>query len=331
MINLNIESTVTSSLFDSVVKWDMLIIGGGPAGLNAALYAKRKGLTCGIITKDVGGQLHNTTDVDNYLGIKLIEGKDLSHQFANHIKSLDVPVYKDVYVEAINVVEPDFEVVLSDGKQLISKTVLIATGGMPRKLEIPGEETFANKGVSYCTTCDAPFFKDKRVIVAGGGNSAAEAVIDLSHWASHVTVVHRSQWRADRILLDKIEALSNVTVHLETQLLDVFGHDVMEGVTVYDKHTKNTRKITADGLFIEIGNIPKSKLVKGLVKTNDNGEILIDENQMTSVPGLYAAGDVTSQPYKQIIISTAEGAKASLAITNYLNQKYKEKSYAKII
>lgn len=331
MINLNLESTVTSSAFDTVLKWDLLIIGGGPAGLNAALYAKRKGLSAGIISKEIGGQLHNTTDVDNYLGYQLIEGKDLSHQFLNHIKSLEVPIYKDVNVVSIESLNPDFKIALSDGKTLYSKTVLMSTGGMPRQLDIPGEIAYANKGVSYCTTCDAPFFKDKHVIVAGGGNSAAEAIIDLTHWANHVTVVHRSQWRADKVLLDKIHQLDNVTIHLETQLLEVIGKATMTGVKVFDKQTKTSRIIEAEGLFIEIGNIPKSDLVKDLVKTNAQGEILVDENQMTSLPGLYAAGDVTNQAFKQIVISAADGAKAALAATQYLNQTYKENKNAKTI
>ncbi len=331
LINLNLESTVTSSDFDRVVKWDLLIIGGGPAGLNAALYAKRKGLTCGIISKEIGGQLHNTTDVDNYLGYKLIEGKDLSHQFVNHVNSLEVPIYKDVNVLSIEVMNPDFKISLDDGKVLYSKTLLMATGGMPKKLAVPGEEFYANKGVSYCTTCDAPFFKDKHVIVAGGGNSAAEAILDLSHWAQHITVVHRSQWRADKILLDKIYALNNVTVHLETQLLEVFGEAQMTGVKVFDKTTKQEKTIAAQGLFIEIGNLPKSHLVRDLVQTNPQGEIIVDENQMTSVPGLYAAGDVTQQVFKQIVISAADGAKAALAATQYLNQTYKENSNGEII
>lgn len=323
MFSFNVEKTSERSIFENQSFWDLIIVGGGPAGLNAGLYTKRKGLNVGIISYEIGGQLHNTSTVDNYLGYQYIEGKDLSDQFLSHINSLNIPILKHMKITSIEKIGSDFQLLLSDGKKLKSKTVLIATGGTPRKLNIEGEMTFANKGVSYCTTCDAPFFKDKHVIVAGGGNSAAEAVIDLVPWAKKITVVHRSKWRADQILLDKHKNIDKLNVHLNTQILNVYGQDKMLGVEVLDKSTGETYKIDADGLFIEIGTIPNSLLVKDLVTTNEIGEIIVDPNQMTSLPGLYAAGDVTEQPYKQIIISAAEGAKAALAITHYLNQTYK--------
>jgi thioredoxin-disulfide reductase len=323
MFSFSVEKTSDQSVFKSGSFWDLVVIGGGPAGMNAGLYAKRKGLKVGIITGEIGGQLHNTSTVDNYLGIKWIEGKDLSDQFLSHINSLDIPILKNVKMTHLEKVSQDFELTLSDGKKIKSKTVLIATGGAPRRLDIPGEDTYANRGVSYCTTCDAPFFKDKHVIVAGGGNSAAEAVIDLVPWAKKITVVHRSQWRADQILLDKHKSIEKLDVHLNTQILNVYGDDQMKGVEVLDKISGHTFKIDADGLFIEIGTVPNSKSVKALVKTNGRDEIMVDLNQMTSCPGLFAAGDVTDQPYKQIIISAAEGAKAALAINSYLNHTYK--------
>lgn len=323
MFSFNVEKTSERSIFENQSFWDLIVVGGGPAGLNAGLYAKRKGLKVGIISYEIGGQLHNTSVVDNYLGYQYIEGKDLSDQFLLHINSLDIPILKQIKITSIDKIGPHFQLVLSDGKQLKSKTVLIATGGAPRKLNIEGEMTYANKGVSYCTTCDAPFFKDKHVIVAGGGNSAAEAVIDLVPWAKKITVVHRSQWRADQILLDKHKNIEKLEVHLNTQILNVYGQEKMLGIEAFDKTTGKTFKIDADGLFIEIGTVPNSGLVKHLVATNEIGEIIVDKNQMTSVTGLYAAGDVTDQPYKQIIISAAEGAKAALAITQYLNQTYR--------
>ncbi len=320
MFDLSLNTTQKSTLFDTTDRWDLLIIGGGPAGLNAALYAQRKGLKVGLIAKDVGGQLHNTTDVDNYLGFQRLSGKALSEAFMSHVKSLDVPIHTDVFVTKVTRHDNAFSLQLSDGKSLLSKTILISTGSKPRKLNIPGEDSFANRGVSYCTTCDAPFFKDKHVIVSGGGNSAAEAVLDLSYWASQITVVHRSQWRADRILLDKIAKLPNVTIHLETQIIKVEGETMMHGVHVLDKATKSTRFISAEGLFIEIGTIPMSDLVKDVVTLNANHEIVVDAMQMSSIPGLFAAGDVTHQPFKQITIAAAEGAKAALAVTQYINQ-----------
>ena len=323
MFSFNVEKTSERTLFEDQSFWDLIVVGGGPAGLNAGLYAKRKGLKVGIISYEIGGQLHNTSTVDNYLGYQDIEGKALSDQFLSHINRLEIPILKHLKITSIEKKDPDFQLHLSDGKKLKSKTVLIATGGAPRKLNVDGEMTYANKGVSYCTTCDAPFFKDKHVIVAGGGNSAAEAVLDLVPWASKITVVHRSQWRADQILLDKHKKIEHLDVHLNTQILNIYGDEKMRGIEVLDKTTDKTFRIDADGLFIEIGTVPNSHLVKHLVKTNEKGEIIVDNNQTTSLPGLYAAGDVTDQPYKQIIISAAEGAKAALAITQYLNHTYK--------
>jgi thioredoxin-disulfide reductase len=323
MFSFSVEKTTKDSVFKTTKLWDTIVVGGGPAGLNGALYAKRKGLAVGVITKEIGGQLHNTSTVDNYLGFQNIEGKDLSHQFLNHTNSLEIPILKNVHIEKIKTVKPNFELLLSNGNILYTKTLLLTTGGSPRKLNIPGEMEFANKGVSYCTTCDAPFFKDKHVIVAGGGNSAAEAVLDLVPWASKITVAHRSQWRADQILLEKHKDISKLDVFLDTQIVSVYGSDKMEGIEVLDKKTNQKRRIQADGLFIEIGTIPNSHLVKDIVETNETGEIIVDHNQMSTYPGLFAAGDVTAQPFKQIIISAAEGAKAALAISQYLNHTYK--------
>jgi NADH-dependent peroxiredoxin subunit F len=318
MFDFQIQTKPIPQAFETILVWDLLIIGGGPSGMNTALYAQRKGLKVGIVTKEIGGQLHNTSTVDNYLGIPMIEGKDLSTAFLKHIEQLEVPIYLDVSIIKIEKENDLFILHLDNGTILKSKTILLSTGGQPRTLGIPGEKEFANKGVSYCTTCDAPFFKDKHVIVAGGGNSAAEAVIDLAPWASKITVVHRSQWRADAITLKKMAEIKHLTVFLETQILAVFGKSTMTGVKVLDKKTQQTRQIDADGLFVEIGLIPNSNLVKDFVKLSPKGEVLVDENFMTSVPGLFAAGDVTQHPFKQIVIAVGDGAKAALTIQQYL-------------
>jgi len=309
----------------------MLIIGGGPGGMNAALYAHRKGLKVGLITDEIGGQLHNTTDVDNYLGFGLVEGPKLSNAFLDHINSLDIPMLKNVKVKSMIHYAPDFELVLSNGVKLLAKTVVLATGGAPKKLSIPGEKAFVNKGVTYCATCDAPFFKDKHVIIAGGGNSAAEGVLDLVPWASKITVIHRSQWRADKVLLSKLTEVKNLDVHLESQLLEVVGETTMTGVKYLDKKTDETKTLEADGLLVEVGTVPNSGLIKEQVATNDLGEIVVDNQQKTSITGLYAIGDVTAQPHKQIIISAAEGAKAALVASQYLNKNYKERYHGEFI
>lgn len=318
MFDLQIQQRPVPEIFHTTDLWDLLVIGGGPAGLNAALYTQRKGLKVGVIAKEVGGQLHNTSTVDNYLGIPMIEGKDLSTTFLKHLEALEVPLYLDYWVTSIQKSHDVFFVTMDNGTVLKSKTLLFATGGQPKKLNIPGEATFANKGVSYCTTCDAPFFKGKHVLVAGGGNSAAEAVIDLAAWAKQITVVHRSQWRADQIILHKFNTIPNLDVYLETQILSIEGKENMEGVWVLDKKNQSKRLIKADGLFIQIGLLANSALVQGLVETNEKGEILVDDQWMTSVPGLFAAGDVTQHPFKQIVIAVGDGAKAALAIQQYL-------------
>lgn len=323
MFSLSLEKPSNQSLFSYHLHWDLIVIGGGPAGLNAALYAKRKGLNVGIVSKDLGGQLHNTSEVDNYLGFTLISAKDLIANFIKHIESLEVPLLSGVTVEKVTQHHFDYEILLSNGKTLLTKTILIATGGKPRQLGVKGEMEFANKGVSYCTTCDAPFFKGKHVIVAGGGNSAAEAVLDLVPWAKKITVIHRSNWRADDIILEKLKHVSNLEVHLNTQILEIIGQDKMSGVKVFDKIHQIEKNIEADGIFIEIGNVPKSELFKELILLNDHQEIIVDQNQRTSKNGIYAAGDITNQPHKQIIISAAEGAKAALDINYYLQHEYK--------
>jgi len=318
MFDLQIQKRSIPSIFEEINLWDILVIGGGPAGLNAALYAQRKGFKVAIISKDIGGQLHNTSTVDNYLGIPMTEGKHLSESFLKHIETLQVPLYLDVSVQSLTKVNDRFNIELDNGVRLTSKTILLATGGQPRQLGIPGEQQYANKGVSYCTTCDAPFFKDKHVIVAGGGNSAAEAVIDLAFWAKKITVVHRSQWRADKIILEQLNKLKQVTVHLETQLLRVEGDQSLKHVVVLDKKTNKESTIEADGLFIQIGLLANSTLVKDLVSLTPQGEVIVNQDFMSSMPGLFAAGDVTHHPFKQIVIAVGDGAKAALAIQQYL-------------
>jgi thioredoxin-disulfide reductase len=318
MFDLQIQKRVIPSIFDEVKLWDILVIGGGPAGLNAALYAQRKGFKVAIISKEIGGQLHNTSTVDNYLGIPMTEGKHLSDTFLKHLETLQVPLYLEVSVQSLKKIDNHFIIELDNGVTLTSKTVLLATGGKPRQLGIPGELEFANKGVSYCTTCDAPFFKDKHVIVAGGGNSAAEAVIDLAVWAKKITVVHRSQWRADKIILEQVNKLKQVTVHLETQLLRAEGDQILKRVVVLDKKTNKQSIIETDGLFIQIGLLANSTLVKDLVPLTHNGEVIVNQDFMTNLPGLFAAGDVTHHPFKQIVIAVGDGAKAALAIQQYL-------------
>lgn len=323
-LNFNVVSSKTARLLDADTIYDHLIIGGGPASLSAALYAARKGLKTGIIAKKIGGQLLNTSVVDNYLGITEISGEGLSDKFYQHVVSLDVPILQDVEVKDVYKENDMFFVKTNDQKTYQAKTLLLATGSNPRKLQVPGEQEFANKGVAYCAICDAPLFKDKRVIIAGGGNSAVEAAIDVAKWASDVIVVHRSEFRADKIILDKMFADPKITVFKQTQILEIAGDAMMRNVIVLDKQTNQTRSIDADGIFIEIGNVPNSGLFEHFVALNEFQEIIIDDRHQTSIPGCFAAGDVTTASYKQIIVSVADGAKAALAANEYINHHFSQ-------
>ena len=299
--------------------FDFVSIGGGPASYNASLYAKRKGLNVLIIAKKPGGQLLNTSSVDNYLGFKELSGEALYEQFHEHVKTLDISEINDQNVIHIDKNKDVFYLSLEDGSVVKSKTILIATGSNPRKLGVKGEVEFSNVGVAYCAICDAPLFKGKDVIIAGGGNSAVEAAIDVAKIAKHVTLVHRSQLRADKILVDKMNEQANIKVYLESQILEIEGDTKMRSIRVLDKQSNTEFRLEADGIFIEIGNIPNSDLVKNLVELNDRNEIIVNHKQETSLEGCYSAGDVTNTPYKQIIIATAEGAKAALAANEYIN------------
>ena len=321
MFDFNLNKSNSNSKFSSDLLWDTLIVGGGPSGLNAGLYLIRKGKNVGVLTSEIGGQLHNTSDVDNYIGLKKLKGSELSSSFLDHVNDLELPIMQDATVTNIVKQKNIFLITLESGIVLKSKTVLFATGGSPRKLNVPGEKTYQNKGVSYCTTCDAPFFKGKHVVVAGGGNSAAEAVIDLFPYASKISVIHRSQWRADQILLEKLRQIKDLDVHLNSQILEIKGdNNSMRSISFLDKNRNIEKEMNAEGLFIEIGNIPNSKIIRDLVETNSSGEIIVNDLQETSLIGLYASGDVTNQPFKQIIIATGEGAKAALSINKYLNK-----------
>jgi len=316
--NFNINSSYKPKINTDQI-FDFVSIGGGPASYNASLYAKRKGLNTLIIAKKPGGQLLNTSSVDNYLGFKELSGEALYEEFHNHVKTLDVLEINDQIVNTIEKIDNLFNLTLEDKRVIQSKTILIATGSNPRKLGIKGELEFANAGVAYCAICDAPLFKGKDVIIAGGGNSAVEAAIDVAKLARNVTLVHRSQLRADQIIIDKMNAQSNINVYLESQILEIEGDTKMRTIRVLDKLNNTEFRLEADGIFIEIGNIPNSDFVRDLVKLNDKNEIIINNKQETSLEGCFSAGDVTDTLYKQIIIATADGAKAALAANEYIN------------
>lgn len=285
------------------------------------LFIQKKGANVGIISKDLGGAVVDTSSVENYLGYKSLTGFELGQKFKEHVQELEVPIDEFQTVESIRVNEDKpKEVVLSDGSSYKSKTVIITTGSKPRKLGVPVEAEFTTKGVCYCAICDGPFFADEEVIVAGGGNTAVEAAIDLSKIASKVTIIHRSQFRADKILVDQLEKIENVEIHLNTEIKEIYGDKFFGGVKVLDKNNNEEYSIEASGIFIEIGYTPNSAPFKDLLELNEQGEIIVDKVGRTSIEGIYAAGDVTDTPYKQIIVAASEGAKCALVANEYLNK-----------
>ncbi len=314
-------STFNKKGLDASLLYDLLVIGSGPAGLNAALYAKRKGMNVAMISNKMGGQVMDTSVVENYLGIQDESGEGLVKKFTEHVNTLDIPTLKNAQVNRIEKGEDRIiSVSLSDGRLFKSKTLILATGSNPRKLGVEGEEEYLGRGVAYCAICDGPLFEGRDVVVAGGGNSAIEAAIDLSKMAKTVKVVHRSQLRADQIVIDKLKQTNNVEIFLEHQILSVQGEMLVSGIKVLDKNAGEEKVMPTDGLFVEIGYLPNNSLAKGLVALNKHGEIIVNAKNETNVPGIYAAGDVTDVPYKQIVISAGEGAKAALTANDYVNR-----------
>ncbi|KAF0223548.1 MAG: trxB3 [Erysipelotrichaceae bacterium] len=318
-LGFNLKEIKQSPKPNSSELYEILIIGGGPAGYNAALYAARKGRKVALIAKKSGGQLLNTSSVENYLGLSGLSGEELAYKFRSHVGELDVPILEDAEVISIDKIDELFVVTLGDKSMYRSKTLITTLGSTPRKLNVKGEIEYSNRGVAYCAICDAPLYKGKDVLIAGGGNSAVEAAIDVAMVAKSVTLIHRSQLRADKVLIDRMLSNPRIKVHLETQILEIVGEDALSGVRVLDKATQREKRIDGDGLFIEIGNIPNTSLIKHLVGLNDRNEVITDEVGRTSCKGLYASGDMNQSPYKQIIIAAAEGAKAALAANEYLN------------
>jgi len=318
-LNIDSNSIKKNNSLEKNTLYDVLVIGGGPSGLNAALYAKRGGLNVGIIASKYGGQILDTSSVENYLGFPSLSGEELAKKFKEHVEEYDIPIKKDSKVTSITKENNIFTLNLSDGSLFTTKTVIIATGSKPRMLNVKGEKEFLGRGVAYCAICDGPLFEDRTVVVAGGGNSAVEAAIDLSKIAEKVIIVHRSQFRAEKILVDKLKEISNIEIHLNTQILEIFGDRLVSGLKALDKNTNEEIEIKADGVFVEIGYTPNTEDFESLLKLNERKEIIIDNYCKTNVDGIFASGDVTNVPYKQISISSGEGAKAALSANAYIN------------
>ncbi len=303
--------------------FDVLVVGGGPAGAAAAVYAARKGIRTGIAAERFGGQVLDTMGIENFISVSHTEGPKLVAQLEQHVKDYDVDIMNlqraDKLIPAKS--EGGFhEVVLANGASLKAKTVILSTGARWRQMNVPGEDEYRNRGVAYCPHCDGPLFKGKRVAVIGGGNSGVEAAIDLAGIVAEVTLIEfDNQLRADAVLQAKLNSLPNVRVIVSALTTEVHGDgEKVTGLSYQDRTNDQVIHLPLDGIFVQIGLVPNSEWLKGTLALSPRGEIEVDAKGATSVPGVFAAGDVTTTPYKQIIIAMGEGSKSALSAFDYL-------------
>jgi alkyl hydroperoxide reductase subunit F len=300
--------------------YDVLVIGGGPAGAAAAIYAARKGIRTGVAAERFGGQVLDTMAIENFISVRHTEGPQFAASLEEHVKEYDVDVMNLQRAEKLVPGKDMISVELANGATLQSKTVILSTGARWRQMGVPGEDHYRNKGVAYCPHCDGPLFKGKRVAVIGGGNSGVEAAIDLANIVSHVTLVEfDNKLRADDVLQRKLRSLPNVEILLSAKTTEVLGDGQKVTGLVYENRIAGQRHTVAlEGIFVQIGLLPNTEWLKGTVELSPRGEIIVDHHGQTSIPGVFAAGDCTTVPYKQIVIALGEGAKASLAAFDHL-------------
>jgi len=300
--------------------YDLMIIGGGPAGLAASVYAARKQLKTLLISVDIGGQINNTWGIENYLGYQFIEGPELINKFQAQVSQFPIDQKIGDRVTRLEKIEDGFEAISEVGDKYQAKAVIVATGKRPRKLNVPGETELIGRGVTYCAICDGPVFAGQKVVVVGGGNSALEAVLDMVKIAEHVDLVSLTPLTGDAVLIDQLAGAKNLNIFTEYQTEKIEGQDLVEGVLVKDLKSGKEKHLDVTGVFIEIGLVPNSEVVKELIKLNKWGEVPVSPSCETEIPGLYAAGDVTDVPEKQIVVAAGEGAKAALQAHRYLQR-----------
>ncbi|WP_313760303.1 alkyl hydroperoxide reductase subunit F [Rhizobium sp.] len=300
--------------------YDVLVIGGGPAGAAAAIYAARKGIRTGVVAERFGGQVLDTMAIENFISVQHAEGPQFAASLEAHVKQYDVDVMNLQRAEKLVPGKDMIAVELANGATLRSKTVILSTGARWRQMGVPGEDQYRNKGVAYCPHCDGPLFKGKRVAVIGGGNSGVEAAIDLANIVSHVTLIEfDNKLRADDVLQRKLRSLPNVDILLSAKTTEVLGDGQKVTGLVYENRVAGQRHtLDLEGIFVQIGLLPNTEWLKGAIELSPRGEIIVDHHGQTSVPGVFAAGDCTTVPYKQIVIALGEGAKASLAAFDHL-------------
>ncbi|OFV30231.1 alkyl hydroperoxide reductase subunit F [Staphylococcus haemolyticus] len=312
-------STQDASEFEGKDPYDVLIIGGGPASGSAAIYTTRKGLRTGIIADRIGGQVNDTAGIENFITVKETTGSQFSANLAAHIEEYDIDTMTGIRATNIEKTDQAIRVTLENNAVLETKTAIISTGASWRKLNIPGEDRLINKGVAFCPHCDGPLFENKDVAVIGGGNSGVEAAIDLAGIVKHVTLFeYSSELKADTVLQDRLRSLSNVDIHTNARTAEVLGEDHVTGISYEDLNSGEMKELSLDGIFVQIGLVPNTSWIGDAVELNNRGEVVIDRNNNTNVPGIFAAGDVTDQKNKQIIISMGAGANAALNAFDYI-------------
>ncbi len=308
---------------DAREPYDVLIVGGGPAGAAAAIYAARKGIRTGIVSERFGGQVLDTLAIENFISVAETEGPRFVAELEQHVRRYDVDIITTQRAERlVPAAGPGglARVELASGAGLNARTVILATGARWRNVDVPGEQQYRNRGVAYCPHCDGPLYKGKRVAVIGGGNSGVEAAIDLAGIVEHVTLIEFApQLKADAVLVNKMRSLANVTVHANAQTTEIAGDGRrVNGLVYVDRASGASHRVELAGVFVQIGLVPNTEWLKGTVELNRFGEVVVDARGQTSIPGIFAAGDATTVPYKQIIIATGDGAKAALSAFDHL-------------
>ncbi|MCL1998598.1 MAG: alkyl hydroperoxide reductase subunit F [Turicibacter sp.] len=312
------ETSVDNSELNSKDPYDVLVVGGGPAGSAAAIYAARKGIRTGLLSETIGGQVLETLGIENIIGTKYTEGPKFMAEVAEHIAEYPVDIISTQRAKSLEKKEL-LELTLESGAMLKSKTIVIATGARWRSIGVKGEQEFKNKGIAYCPHCDGPLFAGKDVAVIGGGNSGIEAAIDLAGIVNHVTVVEfMPELKADKVLQERLFSLKNVTVVTNAQTKEITGTTKVEGLSFADRVSNEATSIAVQGVFILIGLMPNTEWLDGVLERTKMGEIIVDKRGTTNIPNVFAAGDCTDAPYKQIIISMGSGATAALGAFDYL-------------
>ncbi len=304
--------------------YDLIIIGGGPAGAAAAVYAGRKRLNTLLITESFGGQSITSDDIQNWIGTKSISGFELAQKMEEHVRAQEtVEVKMPEKAAKIEESGKNFSVTTEGGEKLEAKALIVTAGARRRRLKVPGEDKLEGKGVAYCSTCDAPLFGGKAVAVVGGGNAALEAVVDLFPYAAKIHLVSRGDaLRGDQITQEKVTASDKVEIMFNTEVREIKGDKFVEGVVLANNKSGETKELKLEGIFVEIGSVPNSEIARGLVEINQFGEIALDHRRAaTSRPGIFAAGDITDELYKQNNISAGDGVRAALSAYNYILER----------